>query len=268
MHKKPTFSTYVNDASIDNTVSAIETSATSYKAELLYSGIFYDNVLEAAESKIDSIFDRHVTMTYEALNEYKQAKKLYSWALDPATAVKSVGYTTGATRVNDFGATYKALNDNDFLKALKYFQKQGLKPGIAILTPQMYNDLLNTDPLLKLSLGMNQELLKTGNYGQHRGWTIYVSNFLPAYTSANAKKAIGSVVTNTDKECAVFFSAGYVRKGESTVEMIIGNGIDKLRKQSYRVMQRVGSTVGHEINSDPIDRLYQQVLGVYTLIEG
>jgi len=262
MMTKPTISTYVKGStSLPLSASAATSDILSYATQLEHSGLIYGDVVDMAQYAFN-IFEQSAQNVAKAFLERKQLILAHTWAV---TATASIQSTTGSARTNIYAnAAAKAINDVDFLRANLYFNRQGVSQSgrRVILSNTMLNDLLSFVGLNNFStIGLTDEALKRGAIGMYRGFEVYTSNYVPAFDTAGAKKAIGAAVVNTDKESAIFYHPDYVRAAVSEPTMLIGDGTPYLVDSVYTMKMWIGGSPSYKAVTNA-------VVGVLTMIEG
>jgi len=262
MMTKPTISTYVKGTTtLPLTATAATADILSYSTQLEHSGMIYGDVVDMAQYAFN-ILSESAQNVAKAFLERKQLIFAHTWAV---TATSSIQSTTGTGRTNIYGnASAKAITDVDFLRANLYFNRQGVSQSgrRVILSNTMLNDLLSFVGLNSFStIGLTDEALKRGAIGMYRGFEVYTSNYVPAFDTAGAKKAIGAAIVNTDKESAIFLHPDYVRAASTEPIMLEKPGADYLVDTAFVMKMWIGASPSYKAVSNA-------VVGVLTMIEG
>lgn len=262
MVTKPTISTYVKGTTVlPLTAGAASADILSYATQLEHSTPIYGDVVDQAQFSFNIVTEAASNVA-NAFLERKQLILAHNWA---TTATSSITDTTGAARTNIYGnAAAKAITDADFLKAGLYLNRQGVPMNgrRVVLSSTMFNDLLTLINVNNFAtLGLTDEALKRGAVMMYRGFEVYTSNYTPAFDVANAKKAIGAAVVNTDVESAIFFHPDFVRAAATEPIMLTDNAALFLSDELFVMKMWIGASASYKAVANV-------VTGVYTMIEG
>lgn len=215
--------------------------------------------LTVAYDKRSSILDQHAK---------KQMAKcansaLYDWAGGAANFLASTGSARVASGDGQTG-TRLAFTAEDLFKVKTRFHKDDIEPdnnavnGVAVLTPQQYQDLI-LDPDIKdqSAFGnMGGGVLPQGVVNRIGGFDIYIRSSVILLNNVNALKAEDAAAAATDQSAALFYSPDYVRRAKGAVKVYINADEAAYYGSIFSTMVRFGAAPARDDNK-----------GVYILFE-
>ena len=192
----------LDDADIAIQLDKFQTKVTPITDDELYS-ISYDKMQRVKESHGNSI------------NDAKFAKAAHAMCAASNTAKTPVLKTTGS---RDPETGRLKLIPNDLIRMKKAMDKLGV-PAVGrrlVLCSDHINDLLEVDQKFKEQYNINRN---EGTVGRLYGFDIYEFANNPLYTTAGAKKALGSTASTGEFQCSFAFYVQRVFKATGSTKM-------------------------------------------------
>ena len=192
----------LDDADIAIQLDKFQTKVTPITDDELYS-ISYDKMQRVKESHGNSI------------NDAKFAKAAHAMCAASNTAKTPVLKTTGS---RDPETGRLKLIPNDLIRMKKAMDKLGV-PAVGrrlVLCSDHINDLLEVDQKFKEQYNIDRN---DGTVGRLYGFDIYEFANNPLYTTAGAKKALGSTASTGEFQCSFAFYVQRVFKATGSTKM-------------------------------------------------
>ena len=192
----------LDDADIAIQLDKFQTKVTPITDDELYS-ISYDKMQRVKESHGNSI------------NDAKFAKAAHAMCAASNGAKTPVLKTTGS-RDPETGRI--KLIPNDLIRMKKAMDKLGV-PAVGrrlVLCSDHINDLLEVDQKFKEQYNIDRN---DGTVGRLYGFDIYEFANNPLYTTAGAKKALGSTASTGEFQCSFAFYVQRVFKATGSTKM-------------------------------------------------
>lgn len=192
----------LDDADIAIQLDKFQTKVTPITDDELYS-ISYDKMQRVKESHGNSI------------NDAKFAKAAHAMCANSNSATTPVLVTTGS---RDAETGRIKLIPADLIRLKKAMDKLGV-PSVGrrlVLCNDHVNDLLEVDQKFKEQYNINRN---DGTVGRLYGFDIYEFANNPLYTTAGAKKALGSTASTGEFQCSFAFYVQRVFKATGSTKM-------------------------------------------------
>ncbi len=193
----------LDDADIAIQLDKFQTKVTPITDDELYA-ISYDKMTRVKESHGN------------AIKKAKFVKSAHALCGQSHTAQTPVLVTTGA---RDAETGRLAMTPGDVVKLKKALDKLGVPAGERrlVLCSDHVNDLLDADQKFKEQY--NNIDRQNGTVGRLYGFDIYESSNTPLYTTAGAKKDVGSTASAGEFQCSFAFYTQRVFKATGSTKM-------------------------------------------------
>jgi hypothetical protein len=241
------------------TIAKRTDAATQYILEELTTDptLLQDSeALTVAYDKRQSILSQHSAKIMSRASN----RALYAWAGGASSFIPTTGTARAKTGPSQTGNA-NAVTLADLLEVKRRFHADDVIPdnapvnGVGVITPSMYNDILQINQLTDAEK-FGTPALPSGVVARILGFDIYVRSSVTVLEVGDTLKAEGAAAAATDQDAAVFFSPSYVRRAVGAMNVYVNQGIAEYYGDVMSVMVRFGATFARNDNK-----------GVYLMFE-